>query len=60
MQNVLNHVQTDSPILLANAEKNFQRSVRVLFTLAKVEDISFDTLVSNHQSLELLHILHVN
>jgi len=60
MQNVLNHVQTDSPILLANAEKkNFQRSVRVLFTLAKVEDISFDTLVSN-QSLELLHILHAN
>ena len=59
MQNVLNHVQTDSPILLANAEKNFQRSVRVLFTLAKVEDISFDTSVSN-RSLELLHILHAN
>ena len=59
MQNVLNHVQTDSPILLANAEKNFQRSVRVLFTLATVEDISFDTLVWN-QSLELLHILHAN
>jgi len=36
------------------------RDVFVLFTFAKVEVIWFDTLVSDHQSLALLRVLHIN
>jgi len=36
------------------------RDVFVVFTSAKAEVISFDNIVSDHQSLALLDIVHIN
>jgi len=67
-------MQTNRLISLADAETNFQRSVRgschtalsydviddalSCFHLLKL--IWFDTLISDHQSLALLHVLCIN